>query len=377
MLNFFLITLIIIVLWTGVSKVLFSERICGKESMVKAGAATFVSAIFLVAMFSVGHYDTNILNGEVTGKQKVRVPCTHSYPCNCRTVCSGSGDSRSCSTVCDTCYRHTHDYDWVVRTTVGRLTIARIDSQGARTPPRWEAVEIGEPAARETSYRNWIKGAASSLYNFSQMELTSFADNIPAYPRVYDYYRVNRVVSAGAALPNASQLNTRLNENLRRLGPSKEVNIIVVTTNETSPLYRYALEQSWAGGRKNDVIVILGVDQEHNVVWSDTITIANNIGNEYMTVLMKDSIREIGNTLDAIRLADTISSVVQNHFTRKEMQDFEYLRKEYTPPTWAMLLYGLLIIGVLTALTIVFYRNNTFGTTFGNPRHTTKTNRRR
>src|SRR4051812_22989724 len=57
--------------------------------------------------------DEEVWNGHVTSKEQVRVSCSHSYSCNCRQSCTSSGKGgQSCTTVCDTCYEHSNDYDW-------------------------------------------------------------------------------------------------------------------------------------------------------------------------------------------------------------------------------------------------------------------------
>lgn len=89
--------------------------------------------------------DVELLNGYVTGKERDVVSCSHSYECMCYYTesCSGSGTSRSCTRTrhCSTCYEHSYDVDWDVHTTVGNLTIDRIDRQGLDQPPRWTAVQ--------------------------------------------------------------------------------------------------------------------------------------------------------------------------------------------------------------------------------------------
>lgn len=362
MFTFFAITAVIVVLWATASRIFLKEGICSKEAIIKACATIAVSGAFLMIMFFSNVSDVNILNGQITGKEQVRVSCSHAYPCNCRTVCTSTGNSQSCSTVCDTCYMHPYDYDWRVRSTVGSFNIDRIDMQGTRTPPRWSAVEIGEPASREQTYRNWIKGAPNSLYNFSNMDLGELTQSVPAYPRPHDYYRFNRVVSAGATISSSRQLNDHLNNALRTLGPSKEVNIIVVTTNIDNPNYKFALEQNWIGGKKNDVVVVISVNAAEEVQWSDSFTIGNTIGNEMLAVVLRDDIRNLGNVKDAEALGRIIISAVTTHFTRKEMSDFEYLRKEYTPPLWLTIVYAITILVVLTGLTFFMYFNSLFGT---------------
>ena len=120
-----------------------------------------VSLVAAGIVYAVGYSnkitDQEIYNGEVTGKEKTRVSCEHSYSCNCRESCSGSGSTRSCSTTCDTCYEHSYDVDWRVKTSVHEFNIQRINRQGTQEPPRWTKVTVGQPTAFVYKFTNYIR----------------------------------------------------------------------------------------------------------------------------------------------------------------------------------------------------------------------------
>jgi hypothetical protein len=347
-----LLLLIVPVCWPVVSRYLFGNEITPQEVLIQMGATcVFVAGAWFAGQYGALH-DIEIWNGSVTNKDQVYVSCEHSYQCNCITTCSG--DPSVCTTICQTCYDHSNDWDWRVYTTVGELNIARIDRRGSDTPPRWSAVQLGEPASLPHDYVNYIKAVPDSLFGKRNLDLTRYT--IPSYPQVYDYYRYNRVLNGGAVDGTfVSDLNTKLNAELKTLGGAKEVNIIVVFT-KSDPSYAYALESSWIGGKKNDVIVVVGAPSPPEIEWVDVITLGLNSGNELLGITLSDTLT--GMTLDnADEFGYNIVSAVGEHFDRKAMKDFEYLKDDIEPPTWLLILIiviSLLLSGGLT----IYFKNN-------------------
>lgn len=308
--------------------------------------------------------DFEVINSEVTRKAQVEVSCSHSYECNCRNVrsCSGSGKNRSCSTsrVCDTCYEHNEDYDWTVWSGVGAVDIDRIDRQGTSMPPRWDRVKIGEPFSTTNMYTNYVKAVPESLFSTFHAGSEEFASMIPRYPSIYDYYNIDRVIPVGVAVNGLNEMNRHLAERLKTIGPSKQANIIVVIANTGSSNYKYALEQAWLGGKKNDVIVVIGSPQYPAIKWVDVIAFGKNKGNSLMTVLMKRHVKELGTLEDGVKVIDTIADTVVDKFDREPMKNFEYLKSEIKPPFWVFI--TALILSILTSigLSIYFHKNDPF-----------------
>lgn len=338
-------------------------RITLGEAAVVFLLVAVVSGLTIGISAYQNRHDVELIAGAVTDKKQVRVSCEHSYPCRCRTVCSGAAKTRSCRTVCDTCYRHTHDYDWRVYTTIGSLNIQRIDSQGTGQPPRWTQVVIGEPVAEHRSYTNYIKGAQHTLWNntISEEEMARFRSIVPAHPQVFDYYRVNRaLVSPGTRVANLQDWSDRIAAELRDLGAKKQVNIIVVFTNRGRE-YVEALERVWLGGKKNDVVVVMGIEGE-NVTWSQVFTYARSSGNELLTVKLRDAIMEVGEPItNAEAYVRVIRSNIEEAYKRKSMEEFEHLASESGPTTTGITIaavLGLIILigGLIVAHKVEFFK---------------------
>lgn len=361
----FIINLILVFVWALTTHLIFRDKIPLKEAVVQAFGATLLSIIFIVSVYYKNMHDTAVINGQVSDKISQKVSCSHSYRCMCYTSCSGTGSNRTCTEHCQTCYEHSFDVDWLVKTTVGNFEIARVNRQGTKEPPRWSAVKIGEPASSTESYINYVKAAPKSLFSMDKLENdnATFGGLFPKYPEVYDYYRIRRVMTVGTHYSEADKLNANLNNALRSLGPKKQVNINVIFVKTTNPEYRYALERAWVGGKKNDVTVIIGMDNEGHFSWTDVITFGGNAGNEMFAVLMRDRIKALasaGKISNADELSNVIATTVESDFVRKPMSDFVYLKEDFAPSGTSIIWFVVIQILFLTTSTIFLYYNDLF-----------------
>lgn len=319
----------------------------------------FVACALTAGVYMLGQWsqmaDTEILNGEVTSKTSEHVSCEHSYTCNCREICSGSGNSRSCSTVCDTCHEHIYDVDWLLKNSASSpIKINRVDRRGTSEPPRFTAAKIGDPVAVRSTYMNYIKAAPESIFNHAKGMSDAFADLIPEYPSgVYDYHYVNRVLTKGVAVADLAQWNKDVAIMLRKLGPSKQVNVVVVMVKTDQPSYEYALQRAWLGGKKNDVVVMLGVPEYPKLAW---VRVMSWTDKEMFKVELRDDLLGVGE-VDRNKMVGIISKHIESSFVRKPMADFEYLKSEISPPIWVVILAALLGLSSSFALAIYFSRN--------------------
>ena len=329
---------------------------------LETGAQILICAIVIGIVFAAGQvnqtHDVEVWNGEITKKSQVEVHCYHSYQCMCTTHCSGSGSSRSCFTICQTCYEHNKDWYWRVWHSLGSyFDIHNVDRRGIKEPPRFTQVRIGEPYSAEHSYTNYIKAVPESLFNHDNVRLEHFDNMIPEYPKVYDYYRIDRVLPVGVKI-NKKEWSKYLSEKIKdlKLGVKKEANVNIVLVNTPDQTYRYALEKAWTGGKKNDIIVVIGATKYPKIDWVDTITLGNNAGNSLMTVLMRDRIMAL-EEVSMQNVIDTVTSTVLEKFDRKSMDDYEYLKEDIHPPMWVYitaLILGFIASGVCT----YFFHNN-------------------
>lgn len=338
---------------------LTSREITWKEFLVQIVVQLAIAGIAAGIVSCANTHDTEVWNGSVVSKKKVWVSCSHSYQCNCRETCTGSGSNRSCSTTCDTCYEHSNDWDWDVYTSNSEtITINRVDRQGNHEPARWAAVALGEPTAVEHSYVNYVKGAPGTLFK-RQGAIEKYASTIPKYPdRIYDYYKLDRLVTVGLSVPNAREWNIALEKLNAEIGSPRQVNIIVVLVNEEHREWYYALEEAWIGAKKNDVVLVVGVRADMMVMWSEVMTWTTD---KTFVVKLRDDMFTISNPLTPEVMTQKLRSNIVAYHKRKPMKDFEYLSSSIVPSTtqWVV----TLIIGLLTSIGLswLFHIHDVFG----------------
>lgn len=356
-LSFFAVPLVL----TIVAYIWFGNRISWKELILQL----FVQSVLVGIICGVVYYrnttDVEIWNGRVSSKTKERVSCSHSYSCNCHEVCSGSGKDESCHQHCDTCYEHSYDIDWDVATTNGEnLTIERVDRQGLSEPKRWTDVRIGDPTAQTHYYENYIKAAPDSLFR-TQGDTT---DPMPEYPaQVYDYYRLDHLVQFGSSISDAKLWNDGLAELNASLGRPKQVNAVLVLAKGKSREWFRQLERHWIGGKKNDAIVVLGLNSDDTIAWAEVMAWTDH---SYFKVKLRDEILSVGK-LDRLPILSVISEVISKDFRRKPMSDFEYLRSSVAP-TRTEFVVGF-IVSLIFSVCIIGYckENDIFGDESGQP----------
>lgn len=337
--------ILLILVWVVAVK-LFPHTITIKEGLIVLTVQTIViGTIVFGSLYGQGS-DTQILNGQVLSKQREVVSCEHSYSCNCRQSCSGSGKSRSCSTVCDTCYEHSYDVDWAVRSDVGSVTINRIDRQGLDEPPRWSSVYVGQPFSTESSYYNYIKASPFSIFNKTALDEKV---EVPEYIGVHDYYKINRVVNFGSAFTDTKALNDLLNESLKNLGPKYKVNVVVVL-HKKGDSFAETLKAKHLGGKINDVYVVIDIDKGgvfNNVAvfsWSKS---------DMVNIAIRDGLLDIGK-FDAVKMNDVIAEAIKANYKHRSIEEFKYLEDEVEVPKWAIwltMVFGILFpfVGALIA----------------------------
>lgn len=350
--------LLIPLLTAWFAKYFMKDTITWKEMGVQMGISCLIVGLVLAGGMYSQTQDTEIYNGRVAKKFQDRVSCSHSYSCNCRTVTSGSGKNATTSTVCDTCYEHSWDYNWVVEASYGdHVNISRVDRQGTKEPPRFTQVQIDEPFSQEHSFTNYIKAVPESIFNDQTCSDEQMA-LVPNYPQVHDYYRVNRVQVQGVPLKNHKGWNDGLNDIAKELGASLEVNPIIQFVNTADPTYEFALQKKWIGGKKNDVTVIFGVTEYPKVDFVRVVSWEN----EDLKHHLRNNLEKIDLLNDETMLysLNTIKKDIGEHYDRMHMRDYEYLKDQIEPPMWSVVTGFILALLLSVGLTYYFHTQDPF-----------------
>jgi len=335
---YLLIVFIPTVLWVIASKAIFHATINLKEWCIQILAALATSLILwgVIAMGSLTmSYDTEILNGYITGKERVKVGCEHQYQCG-ETCTKDSKGNKTCKPVY--CDEHAYDVDWDVKSSVGSWTISRVDRRGLTEPPRWTQVVIGEPAASWKVASNYML-LQENHFNTSDSIMAHYKDQLPEYPSTYDYYRFNRVINDTHT--DYGWINDYLNDQLRMLGKEKQLNVIVVITNKPYEYYT-AVRQAWKGTKRNDVQLFYGLDAEGHISWFKADSFADGQSN----AAMLESLRIP--TLNAMLTPELLNEqllTIKEKFVRLPNEKLEYLKDQWSP--------SITFITILTLLNLL------------------------
>lgn len=338
-------------------------------------AVSVVSLILLFCLFfstSANLTDTEIWNGHVTGAE-YREPWTELVK---ERYCPGHGSGenrRTCSGCKTRTHRVHHSPSWEVATTVSSLSV---DSQVYRNvvghfgnerkvylhhsnqvshgdgnkfetsfdPSRAEVV----PASSPRAFVNYLQASESVKKVRGHGQL--FPELIRPYPEVYTgrfgYLEIDRVVDAGVGLPAAWKRNVdrALEEALVQLGHRKQVNVVVYAAKTADQTFAYALDQAWNKGKKNDVIVVLGLDQfpkvsfVHVMAWTKVEQFPINLRNR---ILDLPDLRD-GKALASAIVEEISKPAAEGGFERSPMSDLEYLIADIELQWWAQCLIVLL-----------------------------------
>lgn len=338
---------------------------------------------FLVSMLiiagavgaSVGYQtaDTEIWNGEVVSKDRIHGSYVESYDCNCRDVTEyytdheGKRKSRSVRK-CDTCYRDHFTVEWTCQTTLGTYRIAKEDWTNNKVyslpdPARYAEIKMGDPVSKTHSYKNYIKAVPQTLFNPANETLKAkFANQIPAYPiNIYDFYKIDRVIPVGVNVPDLKLWNTKLSHVLKTLGPKKQANVVIVMVKNPDENYFYALQDAWAGAKKNDIVVVIGVSSlAEKPLWANVIALTDN---SLFKIKLRDDIMSL-DSLTADGVINTIYKNTSETFKRKSMKDFKYLENEIDPPTWVIITSLLVNIFAYVGFWFSMIKQTRFGYSF-------------
>lgn len=334
------------------------------EALANVGIVLVLVIITYVTATYSNLHDTEIWNGEVVSKHRYHDTYEESYDCRCRTVPTGSGKNRSTTTKCDTCYRTHYTVDWVAKTTLGNITLKSLDSTNSGVyntpdPNHYVSCYPGEPVSDSRSYVNYVKAQPQSIFNTYGKEPT-YKNKIPEYPVIHSYYKINRVINVDSKVPQEkiNQLNLRLSESLKKLGKQKQVNIVAIVTEIDDNNYRYDVENTWIGGKKNDIIVFLGMDGE-KFTWVDVMTWASNSGNELFTLNLSADLNQLGN-FDVEEINRMVSNNIKETYNRPKMEQFEYLKDTLEPSDTVMFVMFFVSVVLTLVIGFLFHKHDVF-----------------
>lgn len=347
-----------------VMKLLFKHDINTKEFALHIIAVIISAAVMMgitYASLYISMTDTEILNGKVLSKSRDVETCTQYSSCKHYTIhekCNYYRDSNGKRQKSCTSYKvfdYPYEVDWNVKTTVSSHTIDRVNRQGTIMPERWGSIKIGDPASSDHMYINYLLGNKDSLF-YQETYEKDFSDEykktIPEYPKIYDYYKVDHVIN----LTNINSIgyNDYINYILRDMGAEKQVNIIMIMYPFSDKEFEKAILSKWRGGKKNDVIMFYGLDNDGVVRYFSSTSFAKGMNNEILhSTLRMDTMSE----KMSIDLVKKTMYDVQQKFKRLPNKEFEYLKYKLEPSIWIVILCSIISAGISIGIGIYMRKN--------------------
>lgn len=335
-------------LWILFSKFLFPRQLTAIELWIQFAVTAVVITLTLVVGDYQSSSDIEIIHGYVVSKSRTQDYFQTSYECNC--VCVSRDKQGSCtSESCQTCYTDHYTVDWELQTSLGGHQIDYIDQEyksawNTPDPNAYTAAYELQPFSRSHSYTNYFLLYKESLFNNNpNLAKYSAALSSSTYPEVYGY-AVDLVFKGAVPGIDTRAYNDLIRDYLREAGVKKQVNIILYFTSVDDQAFRYALEAKWNGGRKNDVIVLIGADANTKPKWVDVISLGKNSGNEMLQVSLREDLIN-ADLLNPKATTDLIFKNIEQYYHRKHMSEFKYMEAaRQTPIEIIMWVIGLTLV---------------------------------
>lgn len=361
--DFFIIALPALLIMI-IMKYKYSHEITTKECLYHFLAVCVSIAIMMGVTYAsvyASMADTEILNGKVLSKSR-HVEWCNSQSSSCKHYtwhekCSYYTDSKgkrqkSCESY--KVFDYLYEVDWRVKTSVDSHEIERVNRQGTRVPPRWEMIQIGDPASTEHTYINYLLGNEESLFHEKEYQrdyTEEYKKSLPEYPEVYDYYRVNHVLNLTSH--NVTGYNDYINSALRDMGAAKQVNILLVLYPVKDAELPKAILGKWRGGKKNDVIMFAALDDAGSVRNFSSTSFAQGSNNELLHSKLRMDAMSEKMSLDLVQIL--VKDIDQN-FKRLPNAEFEYLKYKLEPSLWVVILCS--ILAAVSSLVVGNYMRN-------------------
>jgi hypothetical protein len=218
------------------------------------------------------------------------------------------------------------------------------------------------PTAVEHEFVNYVKATDNILKVSGAM--SGYEQYLIPYPRVHagahGAIDFDRVIAMGSNVPTSwmTDIDRQLDRVLMTMGKRKQVNVIVYFAAANQGFFQ-ALEESWCLGKKNDVIVVIGMKQWPTVDWVQVMAWTDH---KIFIEELKECVLTMGPLEGKAeefvgRVVGCIEGTKGEGYERKPMSDYDYLVADIGLPWWADL--GVTLIGCLliSPFVVFFIRN--------------------
>lgn len=195
-----------------------------------------------------------------------------------------------------------------------------------------------EPVCKQYLYENKIQ-CSKSLFNYEEVDSAdSVAFGLLRYPwyEKMTLFTYNPIVGWNDV--NASR---KLNFHNAHLGAKKQVHMMIAVYHN-QPVSAFEYQKSlWKNGNKNEVILCIGLKDNKEIAWAKVMTWCEV---DRLKFGMEQTVQNMDFNLTAI--VDTMASMVDKQFVRKEFADFNYIKVEPTGTAVAIAFFVTLILTI-------------------------------
>jgi len=313
---------------------------CGFLAGIAASLALYYGPMYWQAS------DTEIISGSVAKKQRVYDPDTEYYDCGK----DSHGNTKTCS-------REIPRWRWDVISDYGDY-YSEHTSQSIRAPAIYSQAQIGDPYASTQRFMNYQNVSDQSVM-VDRTSAEEYQGWLPAYPHIYSGFKVSRGFSNTPCMDQRG-LSHFLSVAQKRWGPMHGVNVSVIVVGPKTNWNQFvnAVASKWNGGKKNDAVLFLGVNDECRTIhaWAFSRSADEKIdksGRAFTTALFVNAHEALIQQKGPISVPTIIDSIDGSLalFQREDLGRYDFLKDEYTPPMWLIVL-SLIAIAAIVWITV-------------------------
>lgn len=351
-----------------------------KEFGIQFGATVAYVFLMFLLLFST---TTDLVDNEYWGGKVSTIEYNEEWTervTYTEQQCSGSGNNKSCRTVTKTRNDYHSPYWEIITSNNETISINKDEFRNAAN--KFGSVEVdvyhsnqvsfgdGDkyvvtpteiiPTTVSHSFTNLVVAAKDNVINqkVNPEEIKQGVKNgtLVPYPTLtygnYGNSRIDRLIDPKNIVTgiNSFQYNKELDIFSANIGASKQANPMIYVTSE--PIgFKYILEAYWKKAKKNDVILILGVEKG-KVVWSDSIAWTNNTD---FGVDCSSDFKDM-NISDVKGITSKFENLLVTEYVRKPMEEFAYLKDNITLEWYWQV---LILLGNIALNGFLFYKFST------------------
>ena len=166
------------------------------------------------------------------------------------------------------------------------------------------------------------------------------------------FYLKIKLIEIGLAILSVSFLFQKISNDLRDVSPFKQVNLVLVFTKSPDTMFAQNLKAKWLGGKKNDLMVIIGSDIYPNISWVEVFSWSKN---DIVNTTIRDSLVKYGK-IDENVINIAIDGI-NKYWVRKPMSDFQYLQNEMEPSALTYFITFILVSIIVFVVVKIFMKN--------------------